>query len=198
MFADLALSRRLEGAEGFACRQFAEARRRMFPESGAVWMRCAGTWAVFDTVDSPSTQTFGLGVFEELTADALGTIERFFLDRGAPVAHEVSPFAGVAALDLLCARNYRPVEISSVLYRTVERLAAVRTGVRARPESLFSGRSGRATGRGRRSLHPRRSSVVRRSLYGAGTASAGIAGRAARRTHALCIRPWLRSGHDGG
>jgi GNAT superfamily N-acetyltransferase len=132
MFADLALSRRLEGAEGFACRQFAEARRRMFPESGAVWMRCAGTWAVFDTVDSPSTQTFGLGVFEELTADALGTIERFFLDRGAPVAHEVSPFAGVAALDLLCARNYRPVEISSVLYRTVERLAAVRTGVRAR------------------------------------------------------------------
>jgi len=130
MFADLALSRRLEGGEGFACRQFAEARLRMFPESGAAWMRCAGAWAVFDTVDSPVTQTFGLGVFEELTAEALDTIERFFLDRGAPVAHEVSPFAGVAALDLLCARNYRPVEISSVLYRTVERPAAVvRSGV---------------------------------------------------------------------
>jgi len=34
---------------------------------------------------------------------------------------EVSPFAGTAALDLLCARNYRPCEISSVLYRPVER-----------------------------------------------------------------------------
>jgi GNAT superfamily N-acetyltransferase len=133
VFADLALSRRLESAEGFACRQFAEARLRMFPESGAAWMQCAGAWAVFDTVDSPITQTFGLGVFEELTADALDTIERFFLDRGAPVAHEVSPFAGVAALDLLCTRNYRPVEISSVLYRTVERpMPSHRTGVSAR------------------------------------------------------------------
>jgi GNAT superfamily N-acetyltransferase len=133
MFADLALSRRLEGAEAFACRQFAEARRRLFPDSGAAWMQCAGAWAVFDTVDSPATQTFGLGVFEELTDEALDTIERFFLDRGAPVVHEVSPFAGVAALDLLCARSYRPFEIGSVLYRTVERpAAAVRQGVTAR------------------------------------------------------------------
>jgi hypothetical protein len=133
MFADLALSRRLEGAEGFACREFAEARLRMFPESAAAWMQCAGAWAVFDTADSPVTQTFGLGVFEELTGEALDTIERFFLDRAAPVAHEVSPFAGVAALDLLCARNYRPIEISSVLCRTVERPApALRPGVVAR------------------------------------------------------------------
>jgi GNAT superfamily N-acetyltransferase len=32
----------------------------------------------------------------------------------------VSPLAGVAALDLLCVRNYRPIEISNVLYRSVE------------------------------------------------------------------------------
>jgi GNAT superfamily N-acetyltransferase len=32
----------------------------------------------------------------------------------------VSPFAGIAALDLLCARNYRPIELSNVLYRPVE------------------------------------------------------------------------------
>jgi GNAT superfamily N-acetyltransferase len=51
----------------------------------------------------------------------LDEIERFFLDRGAPVFHEVSPMAGVAALDLLCARNYRPVEISSVLYQSIEK-----------------------------------------------------------------------------
>jgi len=50
-------------------------------------------------------------------------IERFFLDRGAPVHHEVSPFAGVPALDLLCKRNYRPIELSNVLYRQVEQPA---------------------------------------------------------------------------
>jgi len=119
-FADLALSRRLEHAEGHACREFAVARRKLFPASGATWMECAGAYVVFDGVDSPVTQTFGLGIFEPLTNASLDTIERFFIDRGAPVHHEVSPLAGVAALDLLCARGYRPIEISSVMHRRVE------------------------------------------------------------------------------
>ncbi|MGV8121577.1 MAG: GNAT family N-acetyltransferase [Candidatus Xenobiia bacterium LiM19] len=116
LFSDIELSRRLERAEGYACAKFAEARRRLFPDSGAEWIECAGAFAVFDGVDSPVTQSFGLGIFEELSAASLDMIERFFLDRGAPVLHEVSPFAGIAALNLLCARNYRPIEISSVLY----------------------------------------------------------------------------------
>src|SRR5207245_1106838 len=119
LFSDLELSRRLERAEGHACAGFAKARNRLFPESGAAWMECAGAVVVFDGVDSPVTQTFGLGIFEELSPATLDVMERFFLDRGAPVFHEVSPLAGVPALDLLCARGYRPVEISSVLYRPV-------------------------------------------------------------------------------
>jgi hypothetical protein len=106
--SDLELSRRLERAEGSACVQFAEARRRLFPESDSTWMECSGAWAVFDGVGSPVTQTFGLGLFEEITPASLDIIERFFLDRGAQVNHEVSPLAGAAALSLLCARNYRP------------------------------------------------------------------------------------------
>ncbi|HEX4593259.1 MAG TPA: hypothetical protein VH157_03240 [Bryobacteraceae bacterium] len=58
--------------------QFARARRRLFPDSGAEWMECGGAYAVFDGVDSPVTQTFGLGIFEELNAASLDTIERFF------------------------------------------------------------------------------------------------------------------------
>jgi GNAT superfamily N-acetyltransferase len=127
-FSDLALSRRLERAEGFACAQYADARGRLFPDSGAAWIEYAGAYAVFNGVDSPITQTFGLGVFEELSPASLDAIERFFLDRGAPVLHEVSPFAGVAALDLLCRRNYRPVELTNVLYRSVERPTAERPG----------------------------------------------------------------------
>jgi GNAT superfamily N-acetyltransferase len=120
-FSDLALSRRLERAEGHACVEFAKARRLLFPGSGAEWIECGGAYAVFDGVESPITQSFGLGIFEELSASSLDVIEKFFQERGAPVLHEVSPLAGVAALDLLCARKYRPIEISSVLYRPVEK-----------------------------------------------------------------------------
>jgi GNAT superfamily N-acetyltransferase len=121
--SDLQLSRRLERAEGHACAQFAEARRRLFPDCGAEWIECAGAYAVFDGAGSPATQSFGLGIFEELSATSLDEIERFFLSRGAQVLHEVSPLAGVAALDLLCARSYRPIEISNVLYQPVEKPA---------------------------------------------------------------------------
>jgi GNAT superfamily N-acetyltransferase len=132
-FSDLALARRLERAEGEACRNFAAARRRIFPASGAEWIECAGACAVFDGVGSPVTQSFGLGIFEELTAASLDVIERFYLDRGAQVLHEVCPLAGVAAIGLLCSRNYGPVEISNVLYRSVERPPAYGPpGVRVR------------------------------------------------------------------
>jgi hypothetical protein len=40
----------------------------------------------------------------------------------------VSPLAGIDALDLLCRRNYRPLEISSVLYRQVEQPASESCG----------------------------------------------------------------------
>jgi GNAT superfamily N-acetyltransferase len=123
-FADLDLSRRLERAEGRSCLEFAEARGRLHPQSGATWIECAGAYAVFDGVNSPVTQSFGLGLFEPLSPAALGRMEAFFLDRGAVVVHEVSPLAGIATLDLLCTRGYRPIELSSVLQRPVERPAA--------------------------------------------------------------------------
>jgi GNAT superfamily N-acetyltransferase len=119
-FADLDLSRRLERAEGRSCLEFAEARGRLHPESGATWMECAGAYAVFDGVSSPVTQSFGLGLFEPLTPAVLDRMEAFFLDRGAVVVHEVSPLAGIGALDLLCTHGYRPIELSSVLHRLVE------------------------------------------------------------------------------
>ena len=119
-FADLQLARRLERAEGSACRGFAEARAHLDPASGATWIECAGAYAVFNGADSPVTQTFGLGIFEQPSIESMDRIERFFLDRGAPVMHEVCPLAGVATLDLLCARGYRPIEISSVLYQPLE------------------------------------------------------------------------------
>jgi hypothetical protein len=119
VFADLNLARRLERAEGHACRSFAEARKHLDPESESTWIECAGAYAVFDGIDTPVTQSFGLGMFEEPSPESMELIERFFFERGSAVMHEVSPLAGIATLDLLCARGYRPLEISSVLYQPI-------------------------------------------------------------------------------
>ena len=65
-------------AEGRSCLEFAEARARLHPQSGATWMECVGAYAVFDGVNSPVTQSFGLGLFEALSPAALDTDGGFF------------------------------------------------------------------------------------------------------------------------
>jgi hypothetical protein len=116
-FSDLDLSRRLERAEAHANAMFVEARARTSPLSGACWIEVAGAYAMFDGVGSPVTQTFGLGLFQTPTPEAFEEIERFFLLRGASVFHEVSPLAGLGVVAMLNERGYRPVELTSVMYR---------------------------------------------------------------------------------
>ncbi len=119
-FSDLDLSRRLERAEAHSNAMFVEARARISPLSGACWMEVAGAYAMYDGVSSPLTQTFGLGLFEAGTAAHLEELERFFILRGAPVYHEVSPLAGLSMVALLNERDYRPVELTSVMFRPLE------------------------------------------------------------------------------
>jgi hypothetical protein len=119
LFSDLELAQRLERAEAHSNAKFVEARARVSPESGASWIEVAGTYAMFDAVDSPVTQTFGLGLFEPATAAVLEEIESFFKTRGAPVCHEVSPLAGLPLATLLSERGYRPIEFTSVMYRAL-------------------------------------------------------------------------------
>ena len=135
-FCDAALSKRLERAEGQACAEFAAARQRLFPKSGAEWIACAGAYVVFDGVDSPVTQTFGLGLFEELTTSSLDRVEQFFLQRKSPIFHEVSPFAGVSTLDLLCNRGYRPIEVSNVLVRPLDGAGLARPQIDVNSKSV--------------------------------------------------------------
>jgi hypothetical protein len=120
-FADLELARRLERAEGHSNARFVEARARVFPQSRAQWIRVAGTYAMYDGVASPSTQTFGLGLFQSVTRVELEEIEDFFRERVAPVFHEVSPLAGVSLAVLLIERGYQPVEFTSVMYRSIRK-----------------------------------------------------------------------------
>jgi len=120
-FVDLSLARRLERAEGTANRRMVEARARVAPESGAAWTQAGGALAMFDGLGSPLTQTFGLGIFEHPSADTVGTLERFFQERGAPVHHEVSPLADPSLVQVMVSRGYHPLEFTSVMFRPIDR-----------------------------------------------------------------------------
>ncbi len=131
LFSDLTLSQRLERTEAKSNAEFVEARAAVFPEAGARWIDVSGTYAMFDGVASPLTQTFGLGMFSEVTAADLETMETFFKEFGAPVYHEVSPLADPSALALLNERGYHPIELTSNLYRPIRpnlELAGARDG----------------------------------------------------------------------
>ncbi|MCU0617687.1 MAG: hypothetical protein MUD17_11490 [Gemmatimonadaceae bacterium] len=124
LLSDLALARRLERTEAHANAAFVEARAMLDPEVGATWRDIGGTWAMFDGVGSPLTQTFGLGLFSTPTAAQVDEAEAFFAERGGDVQHEVSPLADPAVLALLAERAYHVIEWSTVLVQPVYRPTA--------------------------------------------------------------------------
>ena len=117
VYSDKALSQKLERTEARANADFVETHARLQPGSGATWIEAGGAYAMFDGLESPLTQTFGLGIHKEATAEHLDRLEAFFKDRGARVFHEVSPMADMSLLSLLSERGYRPIELTSVMYR---------------------------------------------------------------------------------
>lgn len=119
IYSDKTLSQKLERAEARANADFVETRARLQPESGAAWIEVGGAYAMFDGVESPCTQTFGLGMFEATSGEHLDAIERFFAENGAPVFHEVSPMADPSLIPLLNERGYQPIELTSVMYREI-------------------------------------------------------------------------------
>ena len=125
---DLALAQRLERVEGSANAAFVESRARSAPAIGAELRDVGGTYAMFDGVGSPITQTFGFGLFSAPTHGQLDEIEAFFRERGSEVFQEVSPLAAPEVLTLLPERGYRPIELTSVMHMrlTGDRPAAQR------------------------------------------------------------------------
>jgi hypothetical protein len=99
MFADAQLAARLEETEGSAGAAFVSARG-----ADSFSSRIGGTFVMFDGVDSPLTQTFGLGMFQPAHQSTLLEIEDLFRTRAAAVQHEICPLAGVALVQTLAAR----------------------------------------------------------------------------------------------
>lgn len=123
LFVDRALSLRLEQAEGRGNAGFVAVQAGQNPASGATWHDFDGTLAMFSGIGSPLTQTFGLGLRSAPDEAALDAIEAFFTSRGAAPIHEVSPLAGIEVFAQLAQRGYRPVELSSVMFRATDDLS---------------------------------------------------------------------------
>jgi GNAT superfamily N-acetyltransferase len=120
IYSNKELSQKIERTEARSTADFVESRAKLFPESGAEWIEVAGVYAMFDGAESPTTQTFGLGVFDEITNAELEEIEAFFKRHKSPVFHEVSPMADPSIMTLLNERGYQPIELTSVMYRTLD------------------------------------------------------------------------------
>ncbi len=125
IFSDRNLSQKLERTEARANASFVEARAELSPETQAEWIEVAGAYAMFDGVESPLTQTFGLGVFDEIGVKELERLEAFFKARGAPVFHEVAPLADAGLMALLNERGYQPVELTSVMFQEIDNLTSL-------------------------------------------------------------------------
>lgn len=119
IYSDKNLAQKLERAEARSNASFVETRARLFPESGAEWIEVAGAYAMFDGIESPLTQTFGLGVFDEATVADFEKLEAFFKKHDARVFHEVSPLADASLMPLLNERGYQPIELTSVMFQPI-------------------------------------------------------------------------------
>lgn len=117
IFSDKPFSQKLERTEARANADFVDTRARLTPDFGAEWIEVAGAYAMYDGAESPLTQTFGLGIFEDATPEHLDEIEAFYAKHNAPVFHEVSPMTDPSLMELLSTRGYRPIELTSVMYR---------------------------------------------------------------------------------
>ncbi len=119
IYSDKILSQQHEKTEARYNAEFLRSRLKMFPDSRAEWIEVEGTYAMFDGVESPLTQTFGLGLFEKLSLKTLEKLEEFYQQFSAPIFHEVSPMADSSHMEILSQRGYQPVELTSILYQSL-------------------------------------------------------------------------------
>jgi GNAT superfamily N-acetyltransferase len=120
IFVDAGLSRKLELAEAETCAECAREAFTQRPGLGACIESIAGGRAVFLGVGSPLTQSIGIGMSGEVTADDFARLEDFYFSRGSAINAETSPFAHPSLFERFAKHGYRASEHSSALIRRIE------------------------------------------------------------------------------
>lgn len=122
---DKSLSQKLELTEGRFNAAFVSSRLKMFPDSGVAWKEINGTYALFDGVESPLTQTFGLGLLKDVSSKVIEEIEEYYRQFLSPIFHEISPLADPSYMEVLYHHDYQPIEQSNILYKNLSNVDLV-------------------------------------------------------------------------
>ena len=119
MHCDLALAVRLEKAAAAMGRDVVDAHKRLFADSNAAYIDCAGGAASFLDEASPLTQVRGAGMIAPTIEADLDAVEAFYEERMAPVSFVLSPFADAALFTYLSRRGYELGSFEHTLVREV-------------------------------------------------------------------------------
>ncbi len=116
IFANDALSQKLEGAFADMHALHAATTAKLHPELNAEAIDVAGGCAAFAGTDSFLSQLLGAGLSGPVASRELDKLEAFYRDRGMDCHVELSPFADESLLQALNQRHYHVAEYSSVIY----------------------------------------------------------------------------------
>ena len=117
ILSDKTLAVRLETAEALNQVEYAKAYNRVGLEPEAAYKKIGSGYAVFAGIDSPLSQSFGMGLEGEVADDELDELEAFFKDRGAAVNIEICNMADMSMIQKLIGRGYTISEFTHVLVR---------------------------------------------------------------------------------
>jgi GNAT superfamily N-acetyltransferase len=113
LFADIALARRIEGAECRLSCDIADVFRAKGRDAFA--HPVAGGAAVFTGPDTPFNKLIGLGFSDPIEEDGLAAAEQAFADRRSILRAEVSSLADPSIVSTLSGRGYKLIGFEDVL-----------------------------------------------------------------------------------
>ncbi len=135
-FADLALVRRLEGADAAKYADYAHARPNVVPDLNPAVLPVAGGLAVYAGDNSPYSRAVGLGLHGPVAEADFGRVDAFYRGYGIPGQVSLCPLADRSLLALLNRAGYQIEMFMHAWYRDLapdETFPALARGVLARP-----------------------------------------------------------------
>jgi ribosomal protein S18 acetylase RimI-like enzyme len=132
MFADVALAREIDNAEGRFCAGLARLAALRDAGRRVLVTPLAGGLAVYAGSGTPMNKVIGVGLGHALTEDGLAAVEAEWAVRGEAVRVELSTLDDGAIARMLTSRGYRLLGFENQLARTV----ATVTGAPEAPPGL--------------------------------------------------------------
>ena len=124
LFADHALSARIEGADAQLLRQCYEAVNQHLPERISACLEIAGGLAPFVGLRISLSRSVGLGMCGPVSEAELDALEDFYRRHGADTDIGLSPYADPSLFASLGRRGFRLVELDTLLAQPLDATAS--------------------------------------------------------------------------